>query len=390
LVETARQNAGRVGYFGHWVVVRGASKLALRRLRLHPAPEECAPGWRYAYGDGAPHDLAALVLRAANAGDGVAAGVSVHEGDYAEVVAVGTGLVAKLAIRPDRASGDLAHDPEVFAHWSWSTPRPLSAEVAREIVERGDLPAEQTAEELFDQLGLPAPYDPLAAHGSTADVETATGKAPRLQSRSTTESVGATGFGGYLATLGFMTDAAAADGAPAWRELRYLPGLGQGFLGIWDRESPAEPLATFVVSRRGEARLLEELGRLQPELRVASKSARSGAPSGEWYDRFDLVEGTAATSGERLVSAVFAVDEIVGVVVAAEHGHEGEAAAYLFRPGDGSRHIYSLERLVELTAMLERYLGEVELSEWIPVPDGAPNDLGGLGPVVLALAGLSA
>jgi hypothetical protein len=187
-----------------------------------------------------------------------------------------------------------------------------------------------------------------------------------------------------------MTDAAAVDGEPFWRELRYVPGLGQGFLGIWDRESPAEPLATFVVSRRGEARLLEELGRLQPELQVATKGTRSGAPPGEWYDRFDLVDSKAATSGKRLVSAVFDGDEVVGVVVVAEHGHEGEAGAYLLRPGDGSRHVYSLESLAELTAMLERYLGGVELSEWIAVPVGAPEDLGGLGPVVLALAGLSA
>jgi hypothetical protein len=75
-------------------------------------------------------------------------------------------------------------------------------------------------------------------------------------------------------------------------------------------------------------------------------------------------------------------------VVAAEHGHGGEAAAYLFRPGGGVRHLNSGESLETLMTMLERDLGEVELSEWIQVPDDAPDHIGALGPVVLALAGL--
>jgi hypothetical protein len=337
-----------------------------------------------------PHDLAALVLRAASAGDGVAAGASIHDSDYAEVVAVGGGQVAKLAIRPERAPGHLAHDPEAFVHWSWGTPKPLSEVETQEIAERGDVLVEETVEELFDQLGLPAPYDPLAPHGLKANVLISIGKAPHAEPRATKESVGATGLGGYLAPLGFMTDAQAVDGQDAsWQELRHVPGLGQGFLGIWDRESPDEPVATFVVSRRGEARLLEELERLHPPAPIAEAGPRGRVFVDAWYGRFDGIDGTATISGERLVSAVFEGDHVTGVVVAAEHGHEGEPAAYLMRLGDGVRHVYSLESLEALTGMLERYLGEVELSEWIPVPEDAPSDLDGLGPVVLALAGLS-
>jgi hypothetical protein len=379
-----------VGYSGHWVIARGASRLALRRLRLHPVDEECAPGWRYAYGNGVPHDLAALVLRAASAGDGVAAGASIHDSDYAEVVAVGGGLVAKLAIRAERAPGHLAHDPEAFVHWSWGTPRPLSAVETQEIAERGDVLVEETVEELFDQLGLPAPYDPLAPHGLKANVLISIGKAPLAGPQATKDSVGATGLGGYLAPLGFMTDSPAVDAQrTAWQELRHVPGLGQGFLGIWDRESPDEPVATFVVSRRGEARLLEELSRLQPPAAVGETVPRGDGLVDAWYGRFDRVDGAATIFGDRLVSAVFEGDDVTGVVVAAEHGHEGEPAAYLVRPGHGVRLVYSLESLDALTAMLERYLGEVELSEWIHVPEDAPSDLGSLGPFVLALAGLS-
>jgi len=378
-----------VGYSGHWVIARGASKLALRRLRLQPVADECAPEWRYAYGSGVPHDLAALVLRAANAGEGVAVGASVHDSEYAEVVAVGGGLVAKLAIRPERAPGQLAHDPDAFAHWSWGTPRPLSAVEAQQIAERGDVLAEETAEELFDQLGLPAPYDPLAPRGLAENVLISIGKVPRVAPRATKESVGATGLGGYLAPLGFMSDSPALDGqSTIWQELRHVPGLGPGFLGIWDRESPHEPVATFVVSRRGEARLLEELGRLQPQAPIASPGDPDRLPPDAWYCRFERVDGTAKASGERLASAVFEGDDVTGVVVVAEHGHEGEPAAYLVRPGDGVRHIYTLASLEALTAMLERYLGDVELSEWILLPDDAPDDLGGLGLAVLALAGL--
>ena len=350
-----------MGTFGHWVIARGAGKLALRRLRLHPADEECAPGWRYAYGDGVPDDLAGLVTRAASAGDGVAVGAWVLDSDHAQIVAVSGGNLAAVGIGSDRAGEPLAHHPEAFAHWSWCTPRPITALEVQQISTRHDVFAEETVDELFDQLGLPAPYDPL--EGSEA----------------TRESVGATGFGGYLAPFGFMSDATVSGRHPAdWQDLRHVPGLGQGYLGIWDRESPDEPIAVFIVSRRGESRLREELERLQPG---------TGASRGR-HDRFGRIDGSAPIAGERRAAAVFEGEEVVGVVVAAEHGHGGEAAAYLFRPGGGVRHLNSGESLETLMTMLERDLGEVELSEWIHVPDDAPDDLGGLGPVVLALAGL--
>jgi hypothetical protein len=343
------------------VIARGAGKLALRRLRLHPADEECAPGWRYAYGEGVPHDLAVLVRRAASAGDGVAVGAWIIDTEHAQIVAVNRGSLAALGIGSDRGGEPLAHHPEAFAHWSWCTPRPVTALEVQQISMRNDVFAEETVDELFDQLGLPAPYDPL--EGSEA----------------TRADVGATGFGGYLAPLGFMTDETVAGRQrAAWRDLRHVPGLGHGYLGIWDRESPDEPIATFIVSRRGEARVREELERLQPGAGV----------SRSWHDRFDRIDGSASITGERRAAAAFEGEAVVGVVVAVEYGHGGEAAAYLFRPGDGVRHLYSRESLEALTTMLERDLGEVELSEWIQVPDDAPDDLGGLGPVVLALAGL--
>jgi hypothetical protein len=365
-----------LGDTGHWVVARGASRLALRRLHLRPAPEECAPGWRYAYGTGLPHDLADLVLRAASAGDGVAVGACVHDTGHAQVVAVGGGRLAKLAIGPDRAEEPPAHDPEGFAHWSWCTPRPLSDAEAEEISHRAGTFADETAEELFDQLGLPAPYDPFERRPRSAGVAATTDETLEA----TTASVAAQGFGGYLAPLGFMSETTAVGGRrTAWRDLRHVPGLGEGFLGIWDRESPEEPVATFVVSRRGEMRLREQLERFQ---------SPGGPGAGRWYERFGRVDDAATISGECLLAAVFDRDEVAGVVVAAGRGHEGVPAAYLVLPGDGIRHLCSLESLRSRTTVLERLLGEAELSEWIPAPSDSPDDLGSLAPVVLGLAGL--
>jgi hypothetical protein len=109
-----------------------------------------------------------------------------------------------------------------------------------------------------------------------------------------------------------MSDATVSGRHPAdWQDLRHVPGLGQGYLGIWDRESPDEPIAVFMVSRRGESRLREELERLQPG---------TGASRGR-HDRFGWIDGSAPIAGERRAAAVFEGEEVVGVVVAAEHGH---------------------------------------------------------------------
>ncbi len=128
-----------MGTSRHWVIARGAGKLALRRLRLHPVDEECAPGWRYAYGDGVPDDLAGLVTRAASAGDGVAVGAWVLDSDHAQIVAVNGGNLAAVGIGSDRAGEPLAHHPEAFAHWSWCTPRPITALEVQQISTRHDV-----------------------------------------------------------------------------------------------------------------------------------------------------------------------------------------------------------------------------------------------------------
>jgi hypothetical protein len=265
-----------MGFFGHWVVVRGARRAALRRLGLQPAEEESAPGWRYAVGSDLPDDLDALFDRAARAGDGTAVGAWVFDSDYGQVIGIGNGYRAAVAIGADTAEEPLEHDAEAFSRWSACAPQPLSPAEVEAIVHRDDVFAEETADELFDRLGLPAPYDPREQPDTPiANIVIAHGDRERDRpARATRESVGATAFGGYVEPLGSMHDVVYVDPVHVpWRELRHVPGLGEGFLGIWDREAPEEPVATFPISRRGEARLHKELKRLHVPVRMEALRA---------------------------------------------------------------------------------------------------------------------
>lgn len=581
-----------MGYFGHWVVVAGAGLLRLRRLGLEPAREEATPGWRYAWGEDIPDDFDSVVERAARAGSGVALGVWVFDSDYAQVVGVAGGSVsAAVAVNHELAEAPMAHDPAAFSAWSEHAPTPLTAADVEEILARDDVFAEETVDELFDRLGLPTPYDPREVPARPFE------RPPPA----TSELIGAEGLGGYVEPLAWMHETGHIRPVDLpWRELRHVPGIGDGFLGIWDRESPGEPVATFPVSARGEARLREELERLQvpleievlradglggfvepvallPEVRVAerdlwyrdsrflpgrgdgfvgiwdrerpeepierfppgragedaagarvyrllfdlelgrkqtpglrrylrpgkselvrmevppmpdglSKSQReafewvasqgiyqhtstepwllveedddehwrvlfsgegrlylysvggygeelscrgrfesieeadaaaerqlaggdwddvpasvprtlmatlrwaqrelTGAAAGPWYERYDWIDSALEPAGTRSFARVFEDGVPVAVVVAAELGYEGEPAAYLLRPDDGPRLVYTLDRLDLLTAMLGNYLGDVELGEWRSLPESWPRDLARLGPAVLVLAGL--
>lgn len=269
-----------MGYFGHWVVVRGARESALRRLGLEPAVKEAAPGWRYAYGRDLPEDVGTLLERVARAGDGVAVAAWVFDSDYGQVIGVGEGCHAPVAVRADAAEEPLEHDVDAFAEWSNSAPQPLTAAEVDAIVARDDVFAEETVDELLDRLGLPAPYNPRERPAlPAANVSIAIGEPRRRKPPpATRESVGGDTFGGYVAPLGRMLDVAYVDPVRVpWRELRHVPGLGDGFLGIWDREAPGEPIATFPISRRGEAALQQRLERLQVPVRVeALRATRLG------------------------------------------------------------------------------------------------------------------
>jgi len=118
-----------------------------------------------------------------------------------------------------------------------------------------------------------------------------------------------------------------------------------------------------------------------------AQSELGGRSEGRWYERFDWVDPSVRVGGARSFARVFERGVPVAAVVAAAHDHGGEANAYLLRPRDAARFVYSLDRLDYLLAMLGNYLGDVELGEWRALPDEWPDDLAALGPAVLVLAG---
>jgi hypothetical protein len=122
-------------------------------------------------------------------------------------------------------------------------------------------------------------------------------------------------------------------------------------------------------------------------LRWAQRELGGGA-GGPWYERFEWADGSQELHGERSFARVYENGVPVGVVIAAERGHDDEAAIYLMRPGDLPRLVYTLEHVRVLTSMVERYLGDVVLGEWRLLPDDWPRELGPLAAATLILAGL--
>jgi hypothetical protein len=247
-----------VGFFGYWVIVRGASEKSLRLLGLDPYGEGQARGWLFGAGRGndPPEDLGALVAQASAEG-GAAVGAFVYDSDFGYIVGAEEGrATAHLVVKPALAREydfDATSDPESFAAWSQVAPRPVRAEDVQEILTEEWVFAEEGVDALFERVGLPAPYDPH----ERADPRTA----------ATVQSVNAVHLGGYEAPLGWMSDVFfIGDQQHQWRDSQFVPGVGRDFLGIWDRRRPGEPAHRFPRTSGGDSRLKDELDRLHEPL----------------------------------------------------------------------------------------------------------------------------
>ena len=262
-----------MGYFGYWLVVKGGTPRRLRSLGLEPAGEGAAAGWVFAGGSGGeiPGDFDERVARASQEG-GAAVGAWVFDSDFAVVVAARDGApAAQVVVRPELAAEyevDAESDPDAFARWTDVAPRQLSADEVRAVLREDWVFAEEGVAELLERAGLPAPYDPFAVPKLGANVIVSVGGSrPPRPKRATRASVDGDELGGYVAPLGWMSDTAiVGDRSVAWRDLRFVPGVGDDFVGIWDREQPAEPVARFPRTERGASRLSDELARLQQPL----------------------------------------------------------------------------------------------------------------------------
>ena len=137
---------------------------------------------------------------------------------------------------------------EAIASWSRAAIKPLTIEYLRSNVRRRMTFAEDHLWEIIDTLGLgPALETPAAV----------------LAARDPTAPTFWDGLDGYLAPLEWMNDDGfwCVDRHVPWAEYRYVPGLGDGFIGIWDRESPAHPIR-FDHSHKGMDQMFKRLEKL--------------------------------------------------------------------------------------------------------------------------------
>jgi len=257
-----------MGFFGFWLVAKGVSDERLRDLGLEPRGQGGAEGWTFA--DGPRHssdDMDDLVARA-SAGGGAAVGAYVYDSDAGWVFAAADGgLVAHVVVNPESAaelgSAD-AGDPAGFARWSAAAPQPASVESVEEVLAEQWVFAEEGVAELLERIGLPAPFDPAMQVYPMTGVVPIGGEPFVPPPSPPAPAVGAEGLGGYGGPLGTMSESVLLGSVPVpWRETRFVPGIAPDGIGIWDREQPDGPIATFPATSRGSSRLHEELRRLQ-------------------------------------------------------------------------------------------------------------------------------
>lgn len=262
-----------VGFIGYWLIVKGGTKECLREVGLNPAGEGGAPGWMFGGVSGIGVQVAdnfpELVARASQEG-GAAVGAYVFESDFGWVVSATDGEAGAELIFGEEAArryGFVApSDPEGFARWTEVAPVRLSPHEVREVLEQEWVFAEEGVAELLERTGLPAPYEPTEPPQIQANVLLALGERPELTS-ATVDNVGASGLGGYEAPFGWMSTQFFIGGdRVAWRDTRFVPGIGSDFLGIWDREQPDAPIRRFPRTPRSEGRVREELRDLERPL----------------------------------------------------------------------------------------------------------------------------
>jgi hypothetical protein len=258
-----------VGLFAHWVCVKGPAH-TLREAGFGQVVEAGTPGWSAGYPEeGAlPPELDAfdeLVAGVALSAGGPALGSWIHDSDVGYLAAADEhGGVTHLVVNPEAGEAYDVPLPEGwpdgaiarFAEWSNDAPNALDSTAIAEVVGRDWTFAEEGVRELHERLGLAVPFE------AEPDATIAT-----PMPRATVDAIDARGLGGYEAPLPWMTEMFLHGmRSTPWRTARHVPGVGADFIGIWDRDSPEAPIASFPISKQGEAQAMQELLRLQASL----------------------------------------------------------------------------------------------------------------------------
>jgi hypothetical protein len=258
-----------MGLFAHWICAKEAAD-ALRNAGFGEIVEAEAPGWVIGHPESGAQlpeweELDEAVAGVAASAGGPAAGSWIYDSDVSYLVAAGgDGGICRLVINPEAAEAYDLPLPEgwaggaiaSFAEWSQSAPNALDTAAIEEVVGRDWTFAEEGVQELPERLGLAAPYE------AEPDVTP-----PTPLPRATIDAIDARSLGGYEAPLPWMTEAFVLGSRRIlWKEARHVPGVGADFIGVWDRDSPEEPIARFPLSRRGESKAMDELDRLREPL----------------------------------------------------------------------------------------------------------------------------
>lgn len=194
-----------------------------------------------------PNELETVVQgwdRAGRARRAIAA--LVEDGDYLYVTAFGPGGVVRHVIGPESADGTLwggealaltrqtrnVLDDLVERLAAIRESKALDATGLRSLSSREWVDHVDALEALFASLRLPLP-----------DVGTET----------LFESAAFIPQSGRVRVFGKEVDLSSS---------RFVFGWGEGFLGIWDRETPGPPLHRFELSTEGQRQALHELNRL--------------------------------------------------------------------------------------------------------------------------------
>jgi hypothetical protein len=183
-----------------------------------------------------------------------ALGSFVEDSDYAYVIAFAPGHVfIPFLLNPDAArdykdgrlvlerlaagnwSGDVEDTSQSLAAWSAECPQQITPAEVRHLLTRQWTYAEEGVARLLDALGLPFPArDELSRLEGARDL-----------------------ILGKSGPTGEMID---------WEESRFVVGLGEDFVGVWDRQNPGLPVRRFDAGEIGTA--MEEAERLERESRI--------------------------------------------------------------------------------------------------------------------------
>jgi hypothetical protein len=249
-----------VGLFAQWIVTKAPAK-ALKAAGFVLGAKSEARGWRH--GQRSKYEMEDLyegISRLATL-EAPALGVWIYDSDIAYIAAVAPGREPALLVLNAKYTGTWPEGSAVdwtpektrigiaqLVDWSAKVgPVRVEPQAIAEVVRKEWTFAEEGAAWLVDVVGLAEEYDddpPRSEHSQPA---------------ATAESVGAESLAGYEKPLPHMWDKLHLGDlvyAP-WRELRYVPGLSRAFIGVWDRENPAEPLEVFPRSYRGQVRTWE-------------------------------------------------------------------------------------------------------------------------------------